>query len=381
MKVRGGSLRALALLVCVLPASAGFTVASGVTDPCHERVTVAAYRQAAVRLPDIDEDRVPSGDWEDIMDRVVGKEVADNRAERFILFSLLVGVRAPDGEGYSLTNLSALRAIQSDADGQYVHCLRAAEDDYYAGNATAVEGCILAMVASLREAASYDPTLGDKGGRELIEVPFSLDAYGVFEVEVAAMPYYLGRALHTFQDSFTHTLRSPDMRRIVHVMNYEAAIADTLVEERDGMPHSAATDACALVPDETGELVNRDRVFAAVEATADLLRAFTRYLELRQTDPENTDRVEAEFSAVLAKWMRLEDPSNLGDFDECVQENDYCDSPWLGLARLRPAGPVLPCAVTTPGARGLPAPGWALGIAWCAVVLVGRRVRRRRGRS
>jgi hypothetical protein len=48
------------------------------------------------------------------------------------------------------------------------------------------------------------------------------------------------RALHAGEDSFTHTLRTPDMHGIVHVMNYAEAVGGTLEEERDGLAHSSA---------------------------------------------------------------------------------------------------------------------------------------------
>ncbi|MEM7606098.1 MAG: hypothetical protein AAF411_12155 [Myxococcota bacterium] len=325
-----------------------FSVKSGFTDGCHEAVTTGAFFVASVELPAVAPDSVPrSNDWRRIFDHLrPGIEPPLDEATRFLLYSLVVGARAPDSEGYSLTNITVLRGVQADPNGQYIHCLRAASDDFDDGNGTALAGCRGVIIDNLSRAfeiAMEDPS-------RTIEVPITLDEYGSFDTSVAAVPYYIGRALHTFEDSFTHSLRSPDLRRVVHVMNYEAAIADTLDEARDGMAHSGAADSCTIVAGRTGEVVNRERFFAAVEGSADVLRAFARAVAASQSGETVEERLVAELDAVLLKWFQVADPSELGDFDTCTEDNDYCNSPFLETARLEPAGPYLGCSASGIGA-------------------------------
>ncbi|MEM9188335.1 MAG: hypothetical protein AAGF12_04130 [Myxococcota bacterium] len=375
---RWGSALVLPLVGLVATPVSAFTVRSAFTDGCHELVTGAGFFQALPELPPINDDAIPSDNWEEVLDHLY-PDLDLPRGQKFVFFSLIAGVRGPDSEGYSLTNLSALRGIQGDPAGQYVHCLRAESDDFVAGNGTALEGCRQSIIDSLRKAVEAAGAGETEDG--VITVPFALDNYGSFDLRVSAVAYYVGRALHTFQDSFTHTLRSPDMRRVVHMMNYEAAIVNELEEHRDGMAHSSATDSCNSLAAQTGELVNRDRVFAATEATADLLRAFARVVEFAQTDPDDPMRQLAEVDAVLLKWMRLADPADLGDYTECTMMNDYCDSPWLSLARVGPAGPTLSCAAAEPGASRASGSRVPLGVASVAVLSWAYRRRRYWGRS
>jgi len=345
-----------------------FTVGSGFSDACHERISAAAFLMSQASLPPVPEGLVPDGEWERILDASFPEAATLSRDERFLLFSLVVGARAPDSEGFSLTNLTVLRSVHADPRGQYVHCLRAPEDDHSLGNATALAGCRREILENVRRALEF---IRDDTEDELIEVPVTLDNYGSFEVEVDPPTYYFGRALHTFEDSFTHTLRTPDMRRVVHVMNYEAAIAGDLDEGRDGMAHSGAADSCVIVSGVTGEVVNRARVFAATEASAELGRAFGRaIIDLREGQTDVSVLI-AEIDGVLLKWLRLADPSALGDFSECTEANDYCDSPWLEVARLKPTAPILGCSAA-------PAPTTFAALAF-VLVLGLARVRPGRG--
>lgn len=335
-----------ALAMLLSPRSAhAFTVQSGFTNGCHERISIASFLIGNGDIMYLPDDQIPGGEWEDILEHLYPEATEYGRAQRFVLFSIITGTRAPDSEGFSLTNLAVLRSVQSDPVGQYVHCLRAEADDYDSGNDTALAGCREVIREELRLAfAAF------QDGADLIDVPITLENYGTVQVQVNAIGYHAGRALHTLQDSFTHALRTPDLRSVVHVMNYEAAIADTLDEERDGMAHSAAADSCLIVGGITGELVNRDRVFAAIEAGGELVQAFIRVAERRSSDAAALD---LEVDAVLLKWFRRSDPEALG-YEVCDKGNDYCESPWLETARLSPAGPVLSCS-STPNRGRVPA--------------------------
>ncbi len=357
MKARPTPLAVLACLAAAAPARA-FTIESGFSDPCHERITAEGFLLARDAMPSLDEAAVPDGPWERLAERFAPAAAELPRAERFFLFSVILGVRSPDNEGHSVTNLTVLRSLHSDPEGQYIHCLRAARDDYYAGNESALDGCRAALRESLDialEAFRADPN-------ERIEEEVTLDGYGTFSIEVSRAGYHLGRALHTLEDSFTHTLRAPDLHRVVHLMNFEAAIAGHLREHRDGMAHSAAADSCRALLGSEGGLTNHERVFGAVDAVADLTRAFWR---------EAADPGAGAIEGVQSKWLELAEPTDLGEHDECVAANDYCDSPWLDVARLEPAKPILGCRVGTAASPD----GVTLLLALSLLAIRGRRGR------
>jgi hypothetical protein len=333
--------------VCAWIAAPGsglaFTVRSGFSEGCHERISMVGFLQARTLTPSMLEFYVPDGPWEEVADYLArdAPYQPPTRAEKFLMFSLLTGVRAPDNEGFSLSNISTLRAIHANPDGQYAHCLRAVDDDGLQGDELAVEGCRDELVARIGKASE---ALGGEPEGQIETVPFTLDEYGTFDVEVWIVAYHVGRALHALEDSFTHTLRTPDLRGVIHVMNYAEAIGGTLKEERDGMPHSAATDNCELITTDPTKPANRDRVFAAEEAAADLLRAASATLSGEPMTP-------TEVSLVLDKWLRYVPGEELGYDEGCIKANDYCNSQWLELARLHPSGPILGCTLSR-AARG-----------------------------
>jgi hypothetical protein len=351
-----------------LPAAGrAFTVKSGLTEGCHERVTIVGYLQTQIQEPSDLELYVPDGPWEEVADYLLrdANYQPRSRSEKFFLFSLLTGVRAPDNEGFSLSNISTLRAIHANPHDQYHHCLRAVDDDYVEGDEVAAQGCHDTVIAQLRDAADV---LMKESAKQIGKVPFTLDQYGTFDVDVWLVAYHVGRAAHALEDSFTHTLRTQNLRGIIHVMNYAEAIGGTLHEERDGLPHSSATDGCELITTEHAHPANRDRVFAAEEAVADLLRAAAPILSGKDT--------EAEVSGVLDKWASYVPGTALGYPEGCIKGNDYCNSLWLELARLHPSGPILGCGLTTGGSR--PALGCSL-LGLLGLGLAARRARRAGG--
>jgi hypothetical protein len=363
------SLAAAALAWLTSPALVhAFSVKSGLTDGCHEKVTLVGYLQARTQAPSDLGRYVPEGPWEEVADYLLldANYRPETRAEKFFLFSLLTGVRAPDNEGFSLTNISTLRAIHANPEDQYHHCLRAVDDDYLAGDERAVQGCRDTVEGQLVKAGEV---LLKSAEDQVIKKPFTLDQYGTFDVEVWGVAYYVGRAMHAMEDSFTHTLRGVDMRGIIHVMNYAEAIGGTLREERDGLPHSAVTDTCILLATEEDEPGNKDRVFAAEAAAADLLRAAAPMLA--------GERMTAlELGGVLDKWLSYVPGTELGFAEGCIKDNDYCNSQWLEMAQLHPSGPILACALrASQRERGVPR--WACVLSMLALVLALRRSRAR----
>jgi hypothetical protein len=343
-----------------------FEIRTGFSRGCHEQIATRAFLRSMDQLSRFPDSAVPDEEWEGVADAYLGDVGELDRATRFFLFSVVMGARAPDTEGHSITNAQTLRAAQADPGGQYLHCLRAATDDFDAGNASALAGCRAEILASFTRVADEATLSGGDRAAEVDEIYVTLDIYGVFEVEVWGPAYHLGRALHTLQDSFAHSLRTADLRGVVHVMNFEAPLAGRHNEERDGMAHSEATDRCG--PDGEGE--NRDRYAAAVDASSDLLLVFEPFLRVPE---QGVPPARAALDVVLARWLTLTDPASLGDYTACTLGNDYCASPWLELARRSPTTPVLSCAVGPAPRRSHVPAGPLVPLVAVAVALFTRR--------
>ncbi len=370
-------MRLLALVLAVgVPLRAGaFTVASGFTEGCHERITLRAFLDFVVALP-LDGVALPAetGDddetWREVA-RFFGSEFADlapiladesdvTDEDRFLLMSLLVGVRSPDTEGHSVLNLEALRRLHSDPDpeGQYAHALRGPADDGPEGAVAAVEGTRARISELLSEALAASLR---KGAAQLTLGTFYLDFYGRIEIPVNAAFYSLGRAAHAVQDSFSHSVRdeATGYRELVAVLNYIDAIGTNFEEERDGLAHSDSMDDCTAAPGEAGGTVD-----AAVAATIDLyatLRALRSGLEPHALD------------AFLGRWFVFR--------EGCTLSDGFCgNTRWVEVLREHQTQPYLE-AIFACEARSRPAsPAWMVlsvfGGLWMRWARGGHRLRR-----
>lgn len=302
-----------------LPAHA-FSIGSGVSDGCHEKISVAAFDRFLSELTPGNR-RIRLGRrWRRLV-RLVAEaagspEMTDTQA--FVLTSLIVGVRSPDTHGHSISEIQSLRAIHADpiAAGQYAHALRAIEDDHAEGDTAAIAGTrqtIREGLAAAVAAANADAS------EQMGTAEIYFDFYGVVDVPVYLPAYHFGRVAHTVQDSFAHALRddASDLRQIVHVLNYVEAISDEYVERRDGVSHSNGMDSCGddMAP----------RVEGATQATLELLNVM---LAMRQSpDP-------APLDAFFERWFTLR--------PGCHVSNDMCgNARWLEAARQGPTGPYL----------------------------------------
>ncbi|MCA9539086.1 MAG: hypothetical protein KC620_09365 [Myxococcales bacterium] len=351
---RAALIRALPWLLLASPASA-FTVASGFTDPCHERISLVAFSDFVLDLPLFGLVPPAANEWHEIAEFLLRDFNAANGqplddAHAFVMVSLLVGVRSPDTDGHSLLDLASLRRLHADPDdeGQYAHSLRGINDNGPEGDVKAVEGTrrLLRKLIDQATEAQNKPL-----AEQFIKAPVYFDFYGRFEVDVWAPAYYLGRAAHALEDSFAHTIRddASELHQIVTVFNYVEAITGDFKESRDGLRHSNSTDTCANAP----ELFN-----AASQAAIDMMLAAREMASGR--DPDAIDDV-------LDGWVTLR--------PGCTKANDYCDNKrWLELAQREPTHPYLGCTAT-PGPRGGP---WWLLLSALAFVPGRARARRRR---
>ena len=142
------------------------------------------------------------------------------------------------------------------------------------------------------------------------------DFYGLVDIDVWEPAYLVGRALHALQDSFAHTIRSDDLQRIRHVLNYVDAIGGALDEKVDGLPHSDHMDTCE------GETEPIART--ASLASMALIGAINESLMNRDV---------RAVQVVLDEWVTYE--------PGCMAQNNYCDAMWLPLARQAQTGPYL----------------------------------------
>jgi len=374
-----------------------FTIASGFSESCHETLGLAAVAILFDGLP-IDNVTVPSdGLWRDVAAQLesavldsagLAAATALTDPQKFVLYSVVVGIRAPDTGGHSVVNLDALRRAQIDPspDSQHLHCLRAPAEDGFVGDVS-----VLAGSEALIRAAIADAAAAARGGRANMNAPLYLDFYGQLEVEVDAPSYLIGRAMHTLQDCYAHTLRSGDARTAFSVLNYIEAVEGRLDEARDGMAHSDTLDDCRR--SELAPLVGRAAAVSAALATAAVALAASGDGSLLDKGfgacpAGETDTASCEWMLYAPACQPDAQPPNVAAC--CTQANGYCRTPFLNVAREKLTQPylseVLSCAVA-PRATGSGAPSWiALGLlaaasVWLPLRRRGRSRRKRAGRA
>ena len=343
-----------------VPASA-YTIQSGLTEGCHERMTAEAFvaflDDAAWGEVVVPEDNTwralarPLNQW--LLDEALIQEDL-SEPQLFVLFSLVVGVRDPDTNGRSSSDLATQRSIHANPrpEAQYVHALRAPEDDEPDGSQAALTGTRALIRQSFADAVA---AWREPSEAQISTAPITLDFYDLFGVEVWQPGFLLGKTAHALQDSFAHTIRSDatELRTIVHVLNYVDAIYKDFNESRDGIAHSRHLDKC----DEADVGALRQ---AADLAMQDLLAAF---LQTRAGDSSALDDL-------LDDWLMLEEGCNV--------ENDFCgNASEVATARQDPTDPILPEWMTC-SARVEAVPGTWETVAgvFLVLALAARRSRR-----
>ena len=108
---------------------------------------------------------------------------------------------------------------------QREHCLRRAENDEPSGSEEALADCRASFIEAARHAILAG--LGADGSPDLTRrtiLDVQLPLTGAMRVQLPTFYVYLGQALHTLQDSFAHTLRTPDQRRITVLLNWPSLL-------------------------------------------------------------------------------------------------------------------------------------------------------------
>lgn len=328
-------MRVAALLLLALPAHA-FTILTPASKPCHEEITLSAFESDAL-APLVDAlvenataptDEVTRGFVDEVV-QLYDIETRDPR-RRFVLASLVIGVRDPDTRGFAVIKLNETRTVHIDDDNQSDHSLRQSGFDGELGNREAIAD-VREGLHSRREAAlASNVTVGTR---------WSFPFYGELDVTVDARAFYYASMSHTIQDSYTHMLRDADLR-VVSVSNYVEAVTGKLEESRDGLAHSDTLDTC----DESDPL-DAPRVAAARQGSIDLVLA------------AHSEDLRA-FDAVLDRIYDLR--------EGCTVDNDYCDSPYLERAREGLTEPIRLWFCSS-------APGTDAVFGWWLLLLVRRR--------
>lgn len=321
-----------------VPSAEAFTIDTRISHGCHERMTLAAL--AAVGWP---EGQTPPAPTE-LERRALADlsfELEPGVADPWTL-ALLIGVRENDLDGLAPSDLPGLSELHGDPELQREHCLRAPEDDGPEGDASALLACRRFVLESLARATNRE-------GRIDLEARVEVSTYLAFrertEVSLQRFGFYLGRALHAIQDSYSHTFRDPEDGRIRHVLNFvDFAREDDYSEARDGHRHSSELDDCGDL-----DRAAPTRALAAQEASAALLRAV---LAPAGRHADRVARVEAVLDGVL------------GLQPGCTAENRWCDAPELAL--------VTDCACRAGSSAAGPP---ALGLALLGLLLFARRAR------
>ncbi len=283
-------------------AALAFSFESAFSDGCHERITRSAVGRVgwpgAVRPPPLGADNAL---------RLASDLPFTLAANDPWTLALVLGARDNDLHGYAASDFQELAAVHSAPEDQREHCLRAPTDDGPEGDVTALASCRGFILSEVSLA------IGDGADVDLaaaVSVPLSLPFSGRRDAAVQRYGWHLGRALHALQDSFAHTLRSPDGRRVRHVLNFaDPASGGDYSEARDGHDHINALDGCA--PESASET---RRTAHATAASEQLLGAVV------DATGGAAGRL-ARVNAVLDAWLTVE--------PGCVYENRWCDAPEL----------------------------------------------------
>src|SRR5688572_11858320 len=129
----------LLLSLTSAPTASAYTTESGATFPCHENLTMDAWRQVAEAVPEATAPLESRGDDEALMADVPFDVPKSFRHIGGV--TLLLGVRDNDLKAGGPNDLDALTPTASDPKLQDEHCLRAAGQDEPNGSAQAVEAC------------------------------------------------------------------------------------------------------------------------------------------------------------------------------------------------------------------------------------------------
>lgn len=304
-----------------------FTYESTVTQPCHEYITFTAFDEvredggAPIIEPTEDERAM----IDDLM-FLMGPDRTD-----LVPAALAIGVRDVDLKGRGPAEIDQLAIIHGDPELQPEHCLRRAEHDEPNGTIDAIAACRQVIVERFSAALEGLGADGKPDPAKRIDVVHTLSLRGQVTSSLPLFWVELGRALHTLQDSYTHTYRADGGAGPITVtMNWIEFVEHRLDEARDGPQHIEKLDRC-----DDKQPTGLMRHTKAARATEEMIRIAV----------EPIDR-----AAKLAKLETLLD-EHLAHKAGCTFENQWCQAPESDLAQSLICG----CSMTHRGSFGI---GW-----------------------
>lgn len=294
-----------------------FTIESPIGEACHEHITGAALARAPFGA---DVPLVPADETQRRLASALPFSVPPAAQADPRIVATWIGVREADTGALAVTDLDRLASVHGDPSTQASDCLRRPEDDFVAGDASALAAC-RAYIAGEIELALGPGDAIDAGTEE---VAVALAFEGTQTVALPRFPYRVGRALHALQDSFAHTYRDASGTQVLAVHNWVDWVTGHYDPARDGVRHQSDRDHC------TGSAADVARATRAEDASAELLAA------LAEGTGGRAGRV-ARVASVLDRWLM---PAS-----GCDASNAWCGSP---DAITSEGG----CSVGARGARG-----------------------------
>jgi hypothetical protein len=294
--------------LCVPSASRAYTLENAAGAGCHESMTASALRTVRGELTEA----APISATDDeraLIDDLQFRPDDDMRDLGGA--TLLIAVRDNDLKGRGANDLTQLAAVHGNPETQREHCLRAPEQTEPGGSQAALDDCKSFIRMRFEEALDGLDANGNVDASKRTTLSLHLALRGDVDASLPTFHVRLGQALHALQDSFSHTYRSADGKKVVTVLNWVQFVGGELVESRDGPPHSKALDEC----DDANELIRRRRELATTAATSVMRVAFdsTKTREQKLTE---LDGIFAEYLSYQAG---------------CSADNSWCQAPEAAL--------------------------------------------------
>ncbi|MDB5218541.1 MAG: hypothetical protein JWO86_6468 [Myxococcaceae bacterium] len=297
------SLGAPLIVAATATNASAYSYESAVSAGCHERITMGALRTLRTQVTNAPAVTPDSNDLSLITDVPFS---LDDDMKDLASVSLVIGVRDNDLHGRGPTDVSQLAAIHGNPDNQKEHCLRAVEDDEPGGSERALETCKAFIRGKLVEALDgLDPN-GVPDPNHKVDIDVSLSLRGGVTASLPLFWVRMGQAVHTLQDGFTHSFRSPDRMKVRTVLNWIEYVNNDETESRDGPVHRNGLDQCdGLDP------LRAQNIGVASQASLELMHAML--------DPGARETKLAKVDATLAKYLSFE--------PGCTADNGWCDAP------------------------------------------------------
>jgi hypothetical protein len=295
---------AASLVAALAPRAHAYTLALPGRHGCHEEMTATALRTARAMYPTSAPAITPSRNDEALINDIAW--LIDPDMRDFGGVSLLLGARDNDLKGHALTDSFETVQINADPTLQNEHCLRTPSEDEPNGTAAAIADCHQFVLDKVGAALDAMDAQGVVDATMMVHLPVDLALRGSVTDSILPQFYvYMGEALHTIEDGFSHTFRTSDGMMITSALNWTEDVSGELVESRDGPPHSFELDDCNAT-----DALRVQKHQLATQAATEVMTAIVNPTLTR-------DQKLAAVDAVFAKYFTIA--------PGCNEANEYCD--------------------------------------------------------